>query len=121
MRYIILVLLNLPVILLALVNIITQHKLKHVTAQRFRHQIILWVAILVVLIGSFPFYNYLIGQPLLDSSELSVFDIIQTTAVIYLFYIVNDHRRKIERNERTVRDFHQELSIKLSTEKNGKS
>lgn len=121
MRYIILVLLNLPIILLALVNIITQHKLKHVSAQRFRHQIILWLAILIVLVGSFPFYNYLVGHPPLDSSELSVFDIIQTTTIIYLFYIVNDHRRKIERNERIVRDLHQELSIKLSTEKNGKS
>lgn len=120
MRYIILVLLNLPVILLALVNIITQYKMKKVEPRRFRFQIILWLVILIVLVSSFPLYNYLSGKPILDSSELSLFDIVQTTAIIYLFYIMNDHRRKIERDERTIRDLHQEISIRLS-EKNGKS
>jgi hypothetical protein len=120
MRYIILVLLNLPIILLALINIVTQYKTKKAEPRRFRFQIILWLVILVVLVSSFPLYNYLSGKPILDSSELSLFDIVQTTTIIYLFYIVNDHRRKIERDERTIRDLHQEISIRLS-EKNGKS
>ncbi len=120
MRYIILVILNLPVILLAFVNIVTQYKLKKVDRRRFRFQIILWLVILIVLISSFPIYNLVIGLPVLDSSELSLFDIFQTTAIIYLFYIINDYRRKIERDERTIRDLHQEISIRLS-ENNGKS
>lgn len=120
MRYIILVILNLPVILLALINIITQYKLKKVDRRRFRFQIVVWMVILVVLISSFPIYNYVMGYPVLDSSELSLFDIIQTTAIIYLFYIINDYRRKIERDERTIRDLHQEISIRLS-DTNGKS
>ncbi len=114
MRYIVLVFLNLPVILLALVNILTQYKMKKVSKARFRHQIILWLVILIVLIGSFPFYNYLNGRPILDSSELSAFDIFQTTAIIFVFYIINNQRQKIERNEKTIRDLHQEVSIKLS-------
>jgi len=120
MRYIILVILNVPVILLALFNIVTQYKLKKVTRRRFGLQIFLWLVILVILICSFPLYNYMTGKALLDSSELSLFDIVQTTAIIYLFYIVNDHRRKIERTERTLRDLHQEMSIRFSV-KNGKS
>lgn len=114
MRYIVLVLLNVPIILLALVNIITQYKTKGVNARRFRFQILLWVVILIVLVSSFPLYNYTSGKPILDSSELSLFDIVQTTAIIYLFYIINDHRRKIERSERIIHDLHQEISIKLS-------
>lgn len=114
MRYIILVLLNLPVILLALINIVTHYKMKKVERRRFRFQIILWLVILIVLVSSFPLYNYLIGKAILDSSELSLFDIVQTTAIVYLLYIVNDHRRKIERDERTIRDLHQEISIRLS-------
>lgn len=120
MRYIVLVLLNLPIILIALVNIVTQFKMEKISAARFRHQIILWMTILVLLIGSFPAYNYLNGNTLLDSSELSIFDIIQTTAIIYLIYIINNQRRKIEQNERLVRDLHQEISIKLSKD-NAKS
>lgn len=117
MRYLILVLLNLPVIFLALINILTQYKLRKVSRGRFRHQIIAWVTILVVLIGSFPLYNYAIDRPLFDASSLSAFDIVETTAIIFLFYVVNNQRQHIERTERLARDLHQELSIRLSEDK----
>jgi len=114
MRYIILVILNIPVIILALFNILTQYKMKKVTKKRFQHQVILWLVILVVLICSFPFYNYLAGKALLDSAELSLFDTVQTTAIIMLFYVANSQRQKIDRAEKTIRDLHQEVSIRLS-------
>jgi len=66
------------------------------------------------LVCSFPIYNLLSGKPLLDSSELSLFDIVQTTAIILIFYVVNRQRQRIEQNEKIIRDLHQELSIKLS-------
>lgn len=114
MRYLILVLLNLPIILVALVNIVTQYKLKKVSAGRFRHQLILWIVIMVVLIGSFPLYNMANGKAAFDSEELSLFDIVQTTAIIFLFYIVNNQRQRNDQSERRLRELHQELSIKLS-------
>ncbi len=117
MRYLVLVLLNVPIILAALINIVTQYKLRKVSPARFRHQLIIWLILMIVLIGSFPLYNISIGHPPLDSSELSSFDILQTTAIILLFYIVNNQRQRIDQNERRLRDLHQELSIKLSNEK----
>lgn len=120
MRYVILILLNLPVILLAFINILAQYKMNHITKTRFRRQVIIWLIILVVLVSSFPIYNLVNGNQLLDSSELSLFDIVQTTAIIFLFYIINYQRQHIEHTERTVHDLHQELAIMLS-EKNGKN
>jgi quinol-cytochrome oxidoreductase complex cytochrome b subunit len=114
MRYIILILLNIPIILLALVNFITRYKLKRIEKIRLRRQVIIWLIILIILIGSFPVYNILSNKPLLDSSELSLFDIFQTTAIIFLFYIVNNQRQKIDQTERRVQDLHQALSIKLA-------
>jgi hypothetical protein cdiviTM7_01388 len=114
MRYLVLVLLNVPIILAALINIVTQYKLRKVSPARFRHQLIIWLILMIVLIGSFPLYNISIGHPPLDSSELSLFDILQTTAIILLFYIVNNQRQRIDQNERRLRDLHQELSIRLS-------
>jgi hypothetical protein len=116
MRYIILVLLNLPVIVIALVNIITQFKMKHISKRRFVRQLVLWLGILTVLVGSFPVYNLLAGKQALDSSELSSFDIVQTTLLVLLIYIANYQRLKLERTDRMVRDLHQELSIRLSTD-----
>lgn len=121
MRYVILVLLNLPVILLALINLVTRHKVGKINKTKFRKQILLWLVTLIVLVSSFPVYNLLSGRPLLDSQELSAFDIIQTAAVIALVYIVNNQRQKSEQTERYLRDFHQELSIKLSQASNDRT
>lgn len=117
MRYIILVILNTPIIFVALLNIITQYKLKKVSPARFRHQIFIWLTILVVLISSFPIYNIIVGKPLLDSSGLSVFDIVQTTAIIFLFYFLNAQRQRIDQTEQRLRSLHQELSIQQSENK----
>lgn len=116
MRYLVLVLLNLPIILLALINIVTQYKLRRVSVTRFRHQLLIWLIILVVLIGSFPLYNFLAHKPLFDSSELSAFDIVQTTAIVLLFYIFNNQRQRQDQTDRRLRDLHQALSIKLSAD-----
>lgn len=117
MRYLVLLLLNLPIILLALLNIITQYKTGKIPRQRFRRQLVLWTLILIVIIGSFPAYNLIVGRPALDSTSLSAFDIVEITAIIFLFYAVNDQIRKLDQTERRLRDLHQELSIKLSEKK----
>ena len=120
MRYILLVVLNLPIVLLALLNVITQYKLKKISGNRFRFQFIAWIFILIILIGSFPLYNHLTGKPLLDSSGFSAFDLAEITVIVYLMYGANNQRRKIEQNEKLFRELHQELSIRLSEEeKNG--
>ncbi len=116
MRYIILVILNLPIILLALINIVTQYKLGQVNKNRFYHQLIIWLVILAVLIASFPVYNTLVGKAPLDSSELSAFDILQTTVIIMLFYIANTQRQRQDRADKRLRELHQELSIRLSSD-----
>lgn len=117
MRYLILLLLNVPIISVALLNLVTRYKLRKISKKRFSIQILLWLGLLTVLILSFPVYNYLVGNHPLDSTELSYFDIFQTTAIIFLLFIINDLRQRIEKNERTIRDFHQEVSIILSAKK----
>lgn len=121
MRYLLLIILSSPVILLAIINLFTRYKLGKISKQRFRIQLFLWLIVLVVLIGSFPVYNILSSKPPLASGELSIFDIIQTIAIILLLYVANTQRQKIEWTERTLRDLHQELSIILSEVDNAKT
>jgi len=102
---------------LALLNIVTQFKMHRISKTRFRNQLVSWIVVLVILIASFPVYNFLVGRPLLDSHSLSAFDIAEITCVILLFYVINHQRQKIERNEQMLRDLHQKLSIKLSDDK----
>lgn len=114
MRYVTLVLLNLPIIFLALLTLITKYKLEKISKRRFTTQLFIWLALLAVLIGSFPIYNAMSGRPALDAHELSWFDIVQTTAIVFLFFTINNQRQQLEQTERRLRELHQELSITLS-------
>ena len=116
MRYIVLVLLNIPVIGLAILNLITRYKMHRMRKRRFVRQIGLWAIIFIVLVGSYPVYNLLNGRAALSSGELSFFDIVQTTVIILLVYVANNQRQKLENAERTIRDLHQEVSIRLSNQ-----
>lgn len=115
MRYITLLLLCAPLIFIALLNLVTVYKLGKISKDKFVGQIMFWSILLICLVGSFPLYNYLNGRPVFDSHELSLFDIVQTTVIIFILYALNTLRRKLDDSERRLRDLHQELSIKLST------
>lgn len=114
MRYLLLLLLVAPVIGLALINLLTRYKLGHIAKSRFMKQLLLWLAILIVVSCSFPLYNHLNNRPVLDSTDFSSFDIIQTTTLVWLIYVVNDQRQRLDKSERQMRDLHQELSIRLA-------
>lgn len=119
MRYLLLVLLNLPVVFLATINLFTKYKTGRITKQKFNKQFLLWIIIFLVLVLSFPVYNTILGRPPLQSESLSSFDIIEIAIIVFLIYTINNQRQKIEWTEKRLRDLHQELSIKLS-KPNGK-
>lgn len=114
MRYLFLIALNLPIIFLAIVNLITKYKLGKIQKNRFRSRMIFWCSLLVLILLSFPVYNLLYGRPILDAVDLSLFDIFQTTGIIFLLYALINQRQKTEQNDRYMRDLHQEISIRLS-------
>lgn len=121
MRYLALIVLNIPIILVAILNITTKYKLGKMSRRRFTTQLIIWLTILVVVTAAFPIYNYLNNLPIFEAGDLSLLDIVQTTAIILLIYVINTLRQKNEITERRLRDLHQEMSIKLSTGNNGKN
>ena len=88
--------------------------MKRINKNRFRHQILLWAAILILLLSSYPAYNLAIGNSLFSSEELSALDIVQTTVIVILFYVINSQRQKIESIEKTLKLLHSTLSIRLS-------
>ena len=116
-RYLILLLLNTPFILAAILSQITQYKLGRSSKRRLYVQMILWLLILVGLISAESFYNWLFAHGFTQTDSLSLFDVVQITAIVVVFYIANRSRLKIEAVERRLQDLHQELSITLSEKK----
>lgn len=77
-------------------------------------KIAFWVSVFVGLAFAESIYNFLYTKGLTQTEPLSLFDVIQITGVIYVFFLVNRLYVKVDVLERRVQDLHQELSIRLS-------
>lgn len=113
-RYLLLLLLNMPFIIFGIVGAVTQYKLGRSSRRRLLGTIGVWAAILVALLVAQPLYEFLYSNELTQTEPLSLFDVMQITAIVVVFYIANRTRNKLESTERRLNDLHQELSIELS-------
>ncbi len=110
-------LLNIPFIGAAILNAVVNYKLNKSTKRSFIIRLLFWLVVLAGLILAEPIYNYLFSNKLTDTEPLSLFDVIQITAIVVLLYFVNRSRSKIDELERRVQDLHQEVSIRLAAKK----
>lgn len=98
-------------------NAIVSYNLRHLSLRRMVIKIGFWIAVLLGLVFAEPIYNFLYSEGLTQTEPLSLFDVMQITAVIYIFYLVNRLYVKVDVLEKRVQDLHQELSIRLATNK----
>lgn len=112
-RYTLLLLLNTPFVVGGILNAVVSYKLKRQSKRKFIFQIFLWLAVFVGLASSEALYNFLFSHQLTQTEPLSLFDVVQITGILLLFFMVNRNRSKIEAQEKRIQDLHQELSIKL--------
>jgi hypothetical protein len=115
-RYLILIILNLPLILLGILNAVVNYKLGHTIRKRFVFKILFWSIILAGILFAEPIYSFLFSNHLTQTEPLSLFDVMQITGIILTIFIANQAYGKAELLERKVQDLHQELSIRLSNE-----
>jgi hypothetical protein len=113
-RYLILVLLNTPFIIAGMINSLVHYKMNQLSRSRFFFQTLLWCLVFAGLLLAKPIYEFLFSNNLTQTEPLSLFDVIQITGIIFLFFITSRSRSKIEILETKLQDLHQELSIKLS-------
>ncbi len=117
-RYTLLFILNLPFVLAALLNIFINYKLGKSSKRSSVLRTFFWAIILLGLAFAQPLYDFLFSHKLTESEPLSLFDVVQITAIIIVFYVANRSRAKVENLEKRVQDLHQELSIRLSLDEN---
>lgn len=116
-RYLLLLVLTSPFILAAVISAITQYKLGKRSSRRLIVQLFLWAIVLVGIIFAEPLYTWLFQNNLTETEPLSLFDVVQITAIVVLLFIVNQAASRLDTLERRVNDLHQELSIRLSKDK----
>ena len=113
-RYLLLILLNLPFIIAAIISALTQYKLGKATRRKFILQLLFWLALGAGLCLAHPIYTWLFSHNLTETEPLSLFDVVQLTAIVVLLYTANRNRTQIDALEQRVRGLHEELSIRLS-------
>lgn len=113
-RYLILVILNTPLIIAAIINTLVGYKLKRMTRRRFFVGLAFWLAIFASLVFVQPIYRFLFSNKLTHTEPLSLFDVIQITGIIFTLFIANKAYGKADLLEKRVQDLHQELSIRLA-------
>lgn len=114
-RYIILLLLNVPFIIAGLVSTTINYKLSKISKLRFLFRAAFWLIIFVGLASTKTIYEFLFSNKLTRTEPLSLFDVIEITGIIGIFFIVNKTRARMHNLERKVQELNQELSIKLSS------
>lgn len=115
-RYLILLLLNTPLVLASLFTALVDYKMGKYTRQKLIGQTVIWLIILTGLAAAQPVYQFLFSNKLTTTEPLSLFDVIQITGIISVLFIANRARIKLESLERRTQDLHQELSILLSAD-----
>lgn len=113
-RYLILLLLNMPLVLAALFSAFIEFKMEKYSKKKFIGQTLIWLLIFAGLASAQLIYKFLFSNSLTSTEPLSLFDVIQITGIVTLLFMVNRSRIKIEAQERRLQDLHQELSIRLS-------
>lgn len=113
-RYTILLLLNLPLIIAALLGALVDYKTGKLSRKKYILQTTIWLLILCGLASASYIYQFLFSNQLTETEPLSLFDVIQITGIITILFMANRSRIKLETLERRVQDLHQELSIRLS-------
>jgi hypothetical protein len=119
-RYLLLLLFTLPFILAGILSAFTQYKLKKSSGKRAVVLIIFWIVVLAGLAGASFIYDELTRRGLTQTDSLSLFDVVEITAIVFLLYVCNRMRQKISVMEDRLQDLHQEISIQISDIKSDK-
>lgn len=119
-RYLLLVILNTPLIVAGMVNAVVSFKLGRSGRRRLIFRLVLWGLIFLGLLFTKSIYDFLFSNHLTETEPLSLFDVIQITGIILVFLIANQAYNRVDLLERRIQDLHQELSIRLSKDKNGR-
>lgn len=116
-RYLILVLLNAPLVFTGILSTLVSYKLKRVSKRKFMIRLVAWLVILLGLFFAEPIYQFLFSNNLTATEPLSLFDVIQITGIVFTFYLASRAYEKAETTERRLQSLHQEISILLSKTK----
>jgi hypothetical protein len=110
-KYALLVLINSPLIVCAVLMAVTSYKTGRSTRRRCTVLVVFWLLVGIGMLFVEPAYNSLVRANLTESPPLSVFDIILLTALIFLMLLLVQLYDKLTNLSRKVSRMHEGISI----------
>ena len=112
-KYLLLVLINAPIVLIGVVRAITRYKTKPARISRSKciTEVVFWLAIGVGLSFVEPLYNTLLRHNLTDSPPMSLFDVALLTLFVFALLLIVETNEEITALKKTVSRLHEKLAI----------
>jgi hypothetical protein len=110
-KYALLVLINSPLIVSAVLMAVTSYKTGRSTRRRCTVLVVFWLLVGIGMLFVEPAYNSLVRANLTESPPLSVFDIILLTALIFLMLLLVQLYDKLTNLSRKVSRMHEGIAI----------
>jgi hypothetical protein len=113
-KYAILIILNAPLAIYGLLNVVLAYKLKRLRPSQAFIRMLFWSFLLLGICFAKPITDFLHREDLTNSPPLSIFDVFLTTGVmISLILVARAHGRLAEIDNRFTQ-LHEKISIILS-------
>jgi len=113
-KYVVLIVLNAPIAIYALLNVVLAYKLKKMRIVPTVLRVLFWGLILLGIFFVKPVSDFLASKGLTNSPPLSIFDVLLVTGVNMCFILIGRAYSRIAELESKFTQLHEKLSIKLS-------
>jgi hypothetical protein len=112
-KYLLLILINAPLVLVGIMRAITRYKTKPARISRNKGiaEVLFWLIIGVALSLAQPIYNVAIRYNLTDSSPMSLFDVVLLTLFVFALLMIVETNEELTALKRTVTRLHEKLAI----------
>jgi hypothetical protein len=110
-KYVLLVLINSPLIIFAVLMAVTSYKTGRSTKRRCTVLVVFWLLVGTGMLFVEPAYDLLVRANLTASPPLSVFDIILLTALLFLMLLLVQLYDKLTALSRKVSKMHESIAI----------
>jgi hypothetical protein len=110
-KYALLVIVNLPILIIAILGAITSYKTKRSSKRRCIVEVAFWCAVGVLLICIEPIYNALVRHNLTNSAPMSIFDLVLLTLFILCLLLIRKLNEKVTELNKKLSKLHENIVI----------
>jgi hypothetical protein len=110
-RYLLLVIINAPLLLVGIIGALTHYNTKRISKKRCYAEVAFWVVLGIGLCLAQPAYNALIRHNLTNSEPMSLFDMILLTFIIFCLLLIKSSNEHTAELHRKISRMHERIAI----------